>query len=318
MKRTTQVLGIALVAAVALLLPMQAQATCGSDISFGSYYSFVTNTGGDTTVSPTLRANFWALGSGNPALGAGNDNGPIVEGTNWLVQYGGGLAVLSGWAARTYDGCPDSAEPVFANQRMVLAFSDNDGAGNMTYAVACAGRNPQAGTQFDFTRPGNAPLALVPAQKAGISNTVRVGNEATVTIAPPNFGPGFYTDGSTGCTLANVIPQFDVYKQQTARNAPAPTDNNAGGGWVLATTCTFGGPACTVTTNCGATNCDNYLAVVPHYNSNFTTAEAATSSPARVSASSTKVAAGPILAVTPKPKPIPNPRVEAPRPQQHQ
>lgn len=309
MKRTTQVLGIALVAAVALLLPMQAQANCGSDVSFGSYYSFVTG----TVNGPSLRANFWALGSGNPALGAGNDNGAIVETDNWLVPYGGGLAVLSGWAARTYDGCPDNAVPVFSDQRMVLSFSDVDGTGKMTYAVACAGRNPQAGTQFDFTRPGQAPLALVPATKAAITNTTRVGNEATITVGVPNFGPGFYTDGSSGCTLANVIPQFDVYKQQTARNVAPAATNDAGGVWVLAATCSSTGvPACVVTTACGTTNCDNYLAVVPHYNSNFNTGEAATNAPARVSASSTKIAAGPVLAVTPKPKTIPNPRVQAP------
>jgi hypothetical protein len=270
---------------------------------------------------PGLRANFWALGSGNPATGAGNDNGGIVEQDNWLIPYGPGpntFAVLSGWGQKTYDGCPDLGGAP-ATQRMVMTFSDVDGLGNMTYAIACTSRNTQAGTQFDFTRPGQAPLALVPAQKAAITNTARVGNEATITVGVPNFSAGFYSDGSSSCDLATVIPQFDVYKQQTARNAAPAATNDAGGVWVLAATCSStGSPACTVTTACGATNCDNYLAVVPHYNSNFTTAEAATASPARVSASSTRVAAGPVLAVTPKPKAIPNPRVEAPRTGQQQ
>jgi hypothetical protein len=311
MKRTTQFLGLALAGAIALLLPLQAKATCGSDISFGSYYSFVTN----TSNGPSLRSNFWTLNGGNPATGAGNDNGSIAETGVWLIPYGGGFAVLSGWAAQTYDGCPDLVGPV-TNQRMVMSFSDVDGSGNMTYAVTCVARNPQAGTQFDFTRPGNAPLALVPAIKASITNTTRnaVTGEATITVGVPNFGPGFYTDGSSGCDLATVVPQFDVYKQQTARGAAPTANNDAGGAWVLAGTCSStGSPACTVTTACGATNCDNYLAVVPHYNSNFTTAEAATSSPARVSAASTRVQAGPVLAVTPKPHTIPNPRVGGPR-----
>jgi len=317
MKRTTQILGIALIGAAALLLPLQANAACGSDISFGSYYSFVTG----TLNGPALRSNFWSLGSGNPATGAGNDNGGIVETDNWLIPYGPGpntFAVLSGWGQKPYDGCPDLGG-LPATQRMVMTFSDVDGLGNMTYAIACTSRNTQAGTQFDFTRPSNAPLALVPAQKAAVTNTARVGNEATITVGVPNFAPGFYSDGSAGCDPATVIPQFDVYKQQTARGAAPPVDNNVGTGWVLAATCnSSGSPACVVTTACGATNCDNFIAVVPHYNSNFTTAEASTASPARVSASSTRVAAGPILAVTPKPKAIPNPRVEAPRTQGNQ
>jgi hypothetical protein len=283
-----------------------------------------------TAGGPALRANFWALGSGAPAIGAGNDNGNVtalttVTGTvPWLVPYPSGQtatwAVLSTWSANsTYDGCPDAAQPDTALQRMVMSFSDLDAQGNMTYAVACAGRDATAGTQFDFTRTGNAPIALVPAQKANITNTVRAGNEATITIGVPNFAPGFYVSSkgpTSGCDPATVIPQFDVYKQQTTRNTPPALTNDAavGGPWALVATCnTSGSPACTVTTTCGTTNCDNYLAVVPHYNSNFTTAEAATGGPPRVSARSTNVQAGPTLAVTPRPKAIPNPRVESPR-----
>jgi len=316
MKRTTQILGIALVGVAALLLPLNASANCGSDISFGSYYSAVTG----TVNGPALRSNFWTMGLGNPTIGAGVDNGPVNESDNWLVSYNGALVVLSGWAQKSYDGCPDAAgQPLPPAQRMVMSFSDIDGTGNMTYAVTCTSRDTQAGTQFDFTRPGQAPLALVPAQKANITNTARVGNEATITVGVPNFSAGFYSNGSVGCELATVIPQFDVYKQQTARNVSPAATNDAGGVWVLAQTCsTSGAPACVVTTTCGTTNCDNYLAVVPHYNSNFTTGDAASAAPARVSASSTRVAAGPILAVTPKPKAIPNPRVEAPRTQGNQ
>jgi hypothetical protein len=323
MKRTTQLLGIALVGVATLPLALNASANCGSDISFGSYYSAVTGTAN----GPALRSNFWTLGLGNPTLGAGVDNGPVSESDNWLVPYNGALAVLSGWAQKSYDGCPDAAgQPLPPDQRMVMSFSDIDVSGNMTYAVACAHRDTQAGAQFDFTRPpggqGSPPIALVRAQKASITNTIRGGNEATITVGVPNFSAGFYSDGSSGCDLATVIPQFDVYKQQTARNAaPAATlDATVGGPWTLVGTCnSTGSPTCVVfTTTCGTTNCDNYLAVVPHYNSNFTTAEAATGTAPRVSPSSTRVQAGPILAVTPKPKAIPNPRVEAPRTRQDQ
>jgi len=131
-----------------------------------------------------------------------------------------------------------------------------------------------------------------------------------ITVGTPNFALGFYSDGSVGCDAATVIPQFDVYKQQTGRGVPANPTNDVGTAWVLATTCnTSGSPACVVTTTCGTTNCDNYLAVVPHYNSNFSTGEAATGTPARVSAKSANVQAGPTLAVTPKSKIIRNDKV---------
>jgi hypothetical protein len=202
---------------------------------------------------------------------------------------------------------------------MVMSFSDVDGAGRMTYAVACVHRDTQAGVQFDFTRPGDAPIALVPGPKPPITNAVRVGTDATITIGVPNFSAGFYSDGSAGCDVATLIPQFDVYKQETARGAPPAPTNDAGGVWVLVATCSSSGsPVCTVTTTCGLSNCDNYFAVAPHYNSNFTTGEAATSAPARVGRRTPIVQAGPILAVPPKPRAIPNPRVEAPRTQQSQ
>lgn len=310
MNKQARFLGIALVGVVALMLPLNADATCGSAISFGSYYSFVTG----STNGPSLRSNFWTLNNGNPATGAGVDNGLIVETGKWLIPYGPGpntFAVLSTWAAEPYDGCPDTAGlPLPPEQRMILAFSDVDAEGNMTYAVACSDRDVQAGTQFDFTQPGNAPLALVQAPRAVIANTVRAGNEAVITIAPPNFSAGFYSDGSTNCNPATIIPQFDVYKQTTGRGVTPSNTTDAGPVWALVATCNSSGtPACAVTTTCGATNCDNYLAVVPHYNSNFTTAEAATGAPARVGVKSSNVQAGPILAVTPKPKKINNERV---------
>jgi hypothetical protein len=309
MKKSTRFLGLALTGALALVLPLNAEAACGTPLAFGSYYSFVTG----TLNGPALRSNFWLLNNGNPGLAAGIDNGNVNETGIWLVPYPAGqttLAVLSSWAAQAgYDGCPEGAAPV-DQMRMVMTFSDVDLTGSPTFAVACVHRDPTAGIEFDFTRPAAAPLALVPAQRAAITNTVRAGNEATITVAPPNFAAGFYTDGSSGCDLATVIPQFEVYKQQTGRGVPADPTNDTGSAWVLVATCaSSGSPACVVTTTCGTTNCDNYLAVVPKFNSGFTTAEAATGSPARVSAKSANVQAGPTLAVTPKSKIIRNEKV---------
>jgi len=303
MKSNTRFVGLALAGVVALLLPLKADAVCGTGISFQGY-PLSTITG--TTNGPSLRANFWTLGGGNPTIGVGADNGAITAQADWIVPAPteGEWVINGNWDAANYDGCPDVAQPNTDLQRMVVSLSDVDAQGNMTYAVACVHRDVQAGSQFGFDLVGEH-IALVPAAKGGIANSVRAGTEATITVAPPDFSAGHYTDGSTGCELASVIPQYDVYRQTTGRGVAPSADNNVGPVWVLVGTGTTG-QSFTFTTTCGTTNCDNYLAVVPHYNSNFTTADAATASPARVSARSGNVQAGPTLAVTPKPKKIKN------------
>jgi hypothetical protein len=314
MNKNLRVLGIAVVGLVALLLPLKANAACGS-ISFGSYYSLLTNTSG----GPSLRSSFWMMGNGSPTIGAGNDNGAIADNagavSNWVLpNYASTTnpALLGNWGSFLFDGCADAAGGT-AVQRMAFGFSDVDVSGNTVFAGICVHRDPTAGVQFDTTMPapGTAsptPIALVPVPKATITNTVRAGSEASVTVASPNFAPGFYTDGSTGCDLASVIPQYDVYQQQVTRNTAPSATRDAGASWVLVGTGNTGSPF-TFSTACGAVNCDVFVAVAPHFNSGFSTGEPATASPNRVGLNSTKVQAGPTLAVTPKAKPIENKKI---------
>lgn len=305
MKKITSFLGLALVGSIVLLLPVKANANCGSSVSFGAYFvAPLTN----TTNSPTLRGNFWAFnaaapatGGGNPALGPGNDNGAFQESQSWLLNLPGyGLLVNGDWATQLFDGCPDSATANIPDQRMVASFSDVDALGKPTFAIACVRRTPGTGTEFNFDNVGG-PISFVPAPKATTTNWVRSGaDEATITVASPNFGPGFYTDGSSGCTAATVIPQYDVFKQQIARNAAPDATTDTGAVWALVGTGNLGSPV-SFTTTCGTTNCDLYLAVVPRFLGGFTTAEAAlgTAAPARVGVSSVKLQSGPVLAETP-------------------
>ena len=44
MKKSTRFLGIAAVGFAALLLPLNAHAVCGTTLSFGGYYSYLTGT----------------------------------------------------------------------------------------------------------------------------------------------------------------------------------------------------------------------------------------------------------------------------------
>lgn len=311
MKNHIRFFGAALAGVVALLLPLNADANCPTSISFGGYQAAVTG----TTNSPSLRSNFWVYNSaspstltGNPGIGAGNDNGNVVETGHWLVPYDVNPNVILGdWsdANSTFDGCPDVATSNTNNQRMVVSFSDVDGSGNMTYAVACVHRDVTAAVQFSFEAP-IAPLPLVAAPKAAITNTVRVGNEAQITVGAPSFAAGFKTDGS--CNINDAIPQYDVYQQQVGRGVSPNSTRDAGSSWVLVGTGNAGAPF-TFTTACGTTNCDVFVAVTPHYQSNFGSGEAASSAPARVGQNSTKLQAGPVLAETPKAKTIKNNRV---------
>jgi hypothetical protein len=301
MTKNLRFLGIGLVGVAALLLPLKADAACGS-IAFGSYYVAIVGTN-QTVTSPTLRSNFWLMTAGAPALGAGNDNGAIADSV-WVSQYAGHTVVLGDWGTQVYDGCADAVQPATA-QRMGYSFSDVDGSGDMIWAVACVARVPGFAPDFDLAHIPGGEIPLVPALKAQVTNTVRTGTEATITVAPPNFAAGFKTDGSTGCDLASVIPSYSVFRQQTARGVAPSTTNDATGVWVSVCTAPLGSP-CTFTTTGSATNSDNYLAVTPNFNSGFTTGDAAQAQPARLSVKSTNVQTGPILAVTPKAKPIPN------------
>lgn len=303
MTKQLRLVSIAAAAAVALLLPVSAHAVCGTDTSFGGYYSLLTG----TQHAASLRSSFWTLNSGSTTNGAGNDNGAVSDDL-WVIPYSGGYVVQGGWAQQAYDGCPDLGGPA-SGQRMVFAFSEVDGTGSPTYAVECVHRDVTAGRQFGTDLPVGCgggsctPIALVAAPKATISGTTRAAGQANITVGSPNFAPGFYTDGSTGCDVATVIPQYDVYKQELARNAAAPLNKDATS-WTLVGTGNTGS-SFSFTTAC-VSDCDVYVALLPHYNSGFTTGEPATGAPARVGANSTKVQAGPVLASPPKPRVITN------------
>jgi hypothetical protein len=310
MKKSTRLVGLALVGVAAMLLPLSADASCGGPVFFGSYYSPVTG----TTAGSSLRSSFWMVGGGNPTLGPGIDNGAIAESGVWLHPYQSiPLILQDSWSTVGYDGCPDS---LGATASMAYALSDINGAGDLTYAVGCATRNGAAFIEFDMTRPVGCgdngcatPIALVPAPKAAITGTLRVGNEAQVTVGSPDFSAGYYGDGSPGCAINTVIPQYDVYKQQIGRGVSPDTSTDVGTAWVLVGTGTIGSPF-SFTTTCATTNCDVYVALAPHFNSNFSTGEPATGAPNRVTKRGPQpIQAGPTLAVTPKTRIIENKKI---------
>lgn len=308
MKRNMRILGIALVGVAALLVPVQADASCGGSVFFAAY-SEITG----TSNSPSLRSNFWMMGNGNVLPAAGIDNGPQTESGVWIQPYPGtgtALTIAGDWATPvTYDGCPDT---LGTGSSMAYSLSDLDGTGNMVYAVGCATRTSVgAFFEYDFTvggpgcTAGCQPIAMQPAPKANIAGTSRTAGQATITVGSPNFAPGFYGDGSPGCAMNLVITGYEIFKQEVTRNGAAPTNRDATAGWVSVGTQTIGSPFNFNTTCVG--DCDVYVTVMPRYNSGFDTGEASTATTRRVGPSSTKVQAGPVIANPPKPR-IANPK----------
>lgn len=317
MNKRIRFIGIAVVGMIALLLPLNADAICGSQISFGAYYSQITN----TTNTPTQRSSFWqstpGAATGNPTVGGGVDNGSIGDsggGTDWIVPYNGTFGVLGNWAQYGYDGCPDDSATDPAVQRMAVAVSDVVG-GVPSFVAMCTDRDTGNQIQFRYDYPNGCgdeasciDTPLVPIPKPVITLTQRVGNEAQVTVAPPDFSAGYHTDGSTGCEINTIIPQYDVFRQQVARNVAPDGTRDVGPAWVLQGTGNAGVPF-VFNTACGAAppGCDIYLAIAPRYANGFSTNDPAQLQPVRVSVDGTKIQAGPIIANPPKPR-LANPK----------
>jgi hypothetical protein len=214
------------------------------------------------------------------------------------LGFGGGVALNGGWGQNaSIDGC---VETVASPQKMVVALSDVDASNTSAfYAVACTTRNGGAATEFDFNNVGgNILLKALPnaagTKQVNIVSTTRGAGpnfDTQITVGSPSLASIYYSDGSPGCAIANVIKQYDVWIKQVARNAPAPTNRDAAAGaWTLGNTCNVG-TNCVVTTACGGTNCDNYVAVSPRLDSGFQMT--------RASGNSTLVQAGPVLATPP-------------------
>lgn len=300
---------IAFLALGVVLIPSAARASCGVPVTWGAYtpghagcgpsgYCYVTSAGGQGR--PTIKGNYWIVANGNPTLGAGIDNGTQPAG-DFLPDEGAPNLYLKGdWTTPGVDGCVE-AVPLTQNA-MAVGLSDIDGsAANGFFAAACVKRDSGAAIEYDFTTiVPQGPIELKQIPKATVVGSTRVGTTAVVSIGSPNFASIFYSDGSPLCTVANVIPRYDVWVQQTARGGAAPTNRDLPAAWTGPTTCNVGSP-CQVTVGCtGGGNCDAFFAISPR----FDNAPNAGFASQRVSPNSTRTQAGDTLATPPKPKTI--------------
>ncbi|MCP3980573.1 MAG: hypothetical protein GY716_14820 [bacterium] len=236
-------------AIVSLVQP--AAASCGSGVGrFGSWavgpdygYSNVVNPGVCsyypynycfyTPVSPTIKGSFWALGFGDPAVGAGVDNGSwnMYDGpwsyTSWLYVYPYyGYALLTGeWDDPEIDGCIDNTP---SPPCMAIAISDEDEDGRGYYGLLTTRENELG--NFSFSQPGSAPILLATIPRPNLS-TSAVGSALDVEVAlDPLSSDGQYLDPDCDTDL---IEGYRVYRQAVSLNAPAPASRERDG-WELA------------------------------------------------------------------------------------
>jgi hypothetical protein len=228
MKQTIRIaiVGVMALALGALLQP--AWATCGNPNFFHSCSSTTADCSylqtpgvggggiGGSGVTANLRGNFWALGNGAPA-GEGHDDGsgganpaawPALEGgidfgagaTGWVKNFQGagyvGASLYATWAEDPrIDGCTDSV----AVQPVCHATFLTDHNGADTFFAVLSKLEDQG--NYDFSRPGDAPITLAPVPKPRITGSSRTGNDVTLQIGaplPPDLTAGSYLDPACG------------------------------------------------------------------------------------------------------------------------
>lgn len=284
MKRLSILASIVALGVVALAVPTTASASCGTAIVFnqggyacGGYYCYITSPGTDDIAA--IQADFWSLGTGNPAVGLGDDDGSRAN-DQWLTRYSPAYGIYmianNNWSQPGIDGCIDNQGPV-ATQKMIAAFGDQDPSGNTAYwAVSGALRDPAAGAQFNFSGNPPANITLVEIPAVAIVGSTKVSDtQVDVDIQCPNLNAGgFYTDGNV--LFSEAVQGCAIFQQQIAgigAAAPSgPGSRSLGSGWSQIGTIANGQVGTVTLSGCNATTDNsNYLGIAIQFDSGFTT-----------------------------------------------
>ncbi len=224
---------------------------------------FVTHTiyGADPWLST---GSWWGFGTGNPAIGLGNDNGSwqsdnggAVPGTQpWLYPgpEPGTWFATGGTDGGNTDNCPTGLT-------MIMAVSDQDPAGNGYFAVAAAvpsTANP-TGNLWDFAQNGvnRVEIAIPKPNITASSKLTSTTTSVTVANVLADFQGGYYPQANVPQTATQVLTGYRVYSHIVPENAAAPISRNKAD-WTLASSAAMGAPA-TFTLNCPSAS-DAYLA----------------------------------------------------------
>ncbi len=184
----------------------QLNTACGG----GTAYCYIQSPGSNTTGS--IVGSFWALGSGNPVVGAGNDSGGWQPMDQWLPSAEPGVWLSGAWSSSPLiDGCINGAiAPGESSEIMAVGLSDQDIFGSRGYfAAAAVSRHPGSFPEFDFSTgiQTNILMAPLPRPRFFISPTsIQVFHPSLTDVAR-----GFYSDGSAD--LNQVIVGYRIYKR---------------------------------------------------------------------------------------------------------
>lgn len=242
-------------------------------------------------LSPQAEAFWWQLGLGDPAIGAGLDNGSWgIE--NWVPPYPvpGYTGVFwfpsliqGGWGQdpAAIDGCISDDGNVLGECMCVLVTDEFDGSGLGLLFGAATDANGFARLNL----PGGnvaLPLLDVPGPTIVGSSRDAVSNDVTVSVGAA-IAAGF-DNSKDGCACIGSM-QFKVYSNTVMRGAAAPVSRDDG--WVERSGPTPISASADVLVDCGASDTDVYLSTSIVTDSGFET---------ELSANSTRVECGPNIA----------------------
>ena len=237
--------------------------------------------GPGSSMNVTASGAFWAIGSGDPAIGRGNDNGtwPAVEGYNGYYYYGFlDVTYLYGypaaipidgrrtWAAdQRIEGCIDvfGSLPCMA----VLLADQVSGVGYFVYMTDLADQF----ANYEFA-PGASAINLAQIPTVAINGLTRVNGtqvdaEVAIDLTQDELN-GFFVDLTCG---VGAPVAYKVRQQNVPRGTTPPPDREIGGSWV-----DISGPIPAtdpVTVSVGCTgDQDAFLAVSLVFDSGFETA----------------------------------------------
>jgi hypothetical protein len=282
-------------------------------------------------LSANTEATFWALGTGNPAVGPGDDAGGYTHsglpdfvypagGTSWLyLNYsyaGSGYyyyfagEIFTGWgASAAIDGCVQNNAPGTCT---CLLITDHDPTDSY---FAILSDNADINTwNTELSQPGSdgagnfGEIILRPVPDPSILNTVRrtpsLDLDITVSVANPTSAIYGGRDGA-GCACGPI--GYKVLENIVLRGSPPPTNRDiVTGGWVESTlggastgtaqpaNGTPMGTSVLVESICGSTDHDVYIATQLIFDSGFTTPV--------VSGNGTRIECGPNIAEPVKPR----------------
>ena len=182
-----------------------------------------------SSISSAFEGSFWALGAGDPAIGAGFDNGSFqaerlpnaVDG--WIASYVGYPAFISSsWGADAgIDGCiDDAAEP---RCTVILLEDEVDSIGYFALLSDLA----DGGLNFSYLQPNDAPINLAPLPGAPVTDQLRLtATTVQVSFDTPEIGAGSYL----GC--GGEWTGYQLYRNELPGSAGMPSDPRiADGGW---------------------------------------------------------------------------------------